>query len=210
MNRPMPLQAGTIYIGRGDADLIVAPRSTGMIAMSVPSQRDYPWHPSVERMVTSALEHYDATQLIGVLMTGMGRDGADAMTRLREQGGRTIAEAEVERHCLGHARRTRKKWRSRAGAAGRRDRRGDRSNWWVHMPFVKRDVTAPASTGRRPGDDACAALRTVWRRILRHWAVPISRSDGKRRGRLAVVPTRSRRLRRRWAWSRSPASERRS
>ena len=36
VNRPMPLQAGTIYIGRGDADLIVAPRPTGMIAMSVP------------------------------------------------------------------------------------------------------------------------------------------------------------------------------
>ena len=94
MNRPMPLQAGTIYIGRGDADVIVAPRPTGMIAMPVPAQRDYPWHPSVERMVTSALEHYDATQLVGVLMTGMGRDGADAMTLLRKQGGRTIAEAE--------------------------------------------------------------------------------------------------------------------
>jgi two-component system, chemotaxis family, protein-glutamate methylesterase/glutaminase len=92
--RPMPLRAGTIYIGRGDADLIVAPRSTGMIAMSVPARRDYPWHPSVERMVTSALEQFDATRLVGVLMTGMGRDGADAMTRLREQGGQTIAEAE--------------------------------------------------------------------------------------------------------------------
>ena len=45
-------------------------------------------------MVTSALEHYDAARLIGVLMTGMGHDGADAMTRLRKQGGRTIAEAE--------------------------------------------------------------------------------------------------------------------
>jgi two-component system chemotaxis response regulator CheB len=94
VDRPMHLQAGTVYIGRGDADLVVAPRSTGTIAMSVPAQRDYPWHPSVERMVTSALEHYDATQLIGVLMTGMGRDGADAMTRLRQRGGRTIAEAE--------------------------------------------------------------------------------------------------------------------
>lgn len=27
-------------------------------------------------------------------MTGMGRDGADAMTRLHVRGGRTIAEAE--------------------------------------------------------------------------------------------------------------------
>ena len=91
---PMPLQAGTIYIGRGDADLVVAPRSTGMIAMPVPAQRDYPWHPSVERMVISALKQYDPTQLVGVLMTGMGRDGADAMTRLRKEGGHTVAEAE--------------------------------------------------------------------------------------------------------------------
>jgi len=94
VSRPMPLVAGTIYIGRGDADLIVAPRSTGMIAMSVPGRRDYLWHPSVERMVTSALDQYEATRLIGVMMTGMGRDGADAMARLRERGGRTIAESE--------------------------------------------------------------------------------------------------------------------
>jgi two-component system chemotaxis response regulator CheB len=93
-NRPMPLQAGTIYIGRGDADVVVAPRAGGPIAMPVPARRDYPWHPSVERMVASALEHYGATGLVGVLMTGMGRDGADAMTLLRAQGGRTIAEAE--------------------------------------------------------------------------------------------------------------------
>jgi two-component system, chemotaxis family, protein-glutamate methylesterase/glutaminase len=94
VDRPMPLQPGTIYIGRGDADLIVAPRPGGMIAMSVPAQRDYPWHPSVERMVMSALGQYEATGLVGVLMTGMGRDGADAMRELRERGGRTIAEAE--------------------------------------------------------------------------------------------------------------------
>jgi len=94
VSKPTPLVAGTIYIGRGDADLIVATRSTGMIAMPVPGRRDYLWHPSVERMVTSALEQYEATQLVGVMMTGMGRDGAAAMTRLRKQGGRTIAEAE--------------------------------------------------------------------------------------------------------------------
>jgi two-component system chemotaxis response regulator CheB len=94
VDRPMPLQAGTVYIGRGDADLIVAPRPGGPVAMSVPAQKDYPWHPSVERMVTSALQQYDPRQLIAVLMTGMGRDGADAMTKLKELGGHTIAEAE--------------------------------------------------------------------------------------------------------------------
>jgi two-component system chemotaxis response regulator CheB len=65
-----------------------------MIAMPAPARPDYPWHPSVERLVTSALEHYAPQQLIGVLMTGMGRDGADAMTLLHRRGGRTIAEAQ--------------------------------------------------------------------------------------------------------------------
>jgi two-component system, chemotaxis family, protein-glutamate methylesterase/glutaminase len=94
VDRPMPLRPGTVYIGRGDADLVVASRSTGVNAMSVPARRDYPWHPSVERMVNSALEQFNANQLLGVLMTGMGNDGAEAMTRLRAEGGRTIAEAE--------------------------------------------------------------------------------------------------------------------
>jgi two-component system chemotaxis response regulator CheB len=93
-SRPVPLRPGLALIGRGDADLVVAPRPAGPVAMSVPASRSYPWHPSVERMVSSALDHFDATQLIGVLMTGMGRDGADAMTRMRSHGGRTIAEAE--------------------------------------------------------------------------------------------------------------------
>jgi two-component system chemotaxis response regulator CheB len=94
VGRPMPLYPGTIYIGRGDADVVVSTRPSGLHAMPVPAQRDYLWHPSVERMVRSALEHHDATRLIGVLMTGMGHDGADAMTELRRRGGRTVAEAE--------------------------------------------------------------------------------------------------------------------
>jgi two-component system chemotaxis response regulator CheB len=34
------------------------------------------------------------TQLIGILLTGMGNDGAAAMATLRARGGKTIAEAE--------------------------------------------------------------------------------------------------------------------
>lgn len=93
--RPMPIEAGTVYIGRGDADVIVASRPAGTIAMPVPMQRDYPWHPSAERLVTSARDHYEPGQLIGVLMTGMGSDGAEAMAKLHGDGGRTIAEAET-------------------------------------------------------------------------------------------------------------------
>ena len=95
VNRPLPLLAGSIYIARGDADLVVARRTSGLHVMPVPAQQDYPWHPSVERMVTSAMEQFDADGVIGVLLTGMGRDGADAMKVLRDRGGHTIAEAET-------------------------------------------------------------------------------------------------------------------
>jgi two-component system chemotaxis response regulator CheB len=93
VDRPMQLQRGYVYIGRGDADLVVSKRAAGLIAMSVPPA-SYPWHPSTERLVRSAMKHLPAEQLIGVLMTGMGNDGAKAMTELRTNGGMTIAEAE--------------------------------------------------------------------------------------------------------------------
>ena len=64
------------------------------MAMSAPAEADYPWHPSTDRLVTSAMEHVAPQQLIGVLMTGMGNDGAEAMASLHEAGGTTIAEAE--------------------------------------------------------------------------------------------------------------------
>jgi two-component system chemotaxis response regulator CheB len=88
------LQAGHIYIGQGDVDLIVSRRVGGLVAMVAPPLPGYPWHPSADRLVRTAMEHLPASQLIGVLMTGMGNDGAEAMTLLYESGGKTIAEAE--------------------------------------------------------------------------------------------------------------------
>ena len=92
--QPTSLQAGCVYIGRGDGDIVVSRKATGLVAMPVPSLEDYLWHPSVDRLVRSAMEHIAPTLLVGVLMTGMGRDGAEAMALLRTEGGRTIAEAE--------------------------------------------------------------------------------------------------------------------
>jgi two-component system chemotaxis response regulator CheB len=91
---PMPLSPGHVYIGKGDADIIISNRPDGPVAMAAPSLPEHRWHPSVDRMVGSAMQHFAPGRLIGVLMTGMGNDGAEAMARLRKQGGRTIAEAE--------------------------------------------------------------------------------------------------------------------
>jgi two-component system chemotaxis response regulator CheB len=89
----VPLTAGRVYIGRGDADVVVERRLGRLIANSVPSDASL-WHPSADRLVASALEVMPAASMVGVLLTGMGNDGAAAMTTLRKRGGHTIAEAE--------------------------------------------------------------------------------------------------------------------
>ena len=91
---PTLLAAGRIHIAHGGADAVVSRRPGGLIIRPVPAAASLHWHPSVDRLVDSALEYFEPSRLIGVLLTGMGNDGAAAMTRLRAAGGRTLAEAE--------------------------------------------------------------------------------------------------------------------
>jgi two-component system, chemotaxis family, protein-glutamate methylesterase/glutaminase len=92
--RPTALEPGHAYIGRGDADVVISKIAGDLAASPAPADAGRPWHPSADRLVESAIAHVPPHLLIGVLMTGMGDDGAGSMTRLRALGGRTIAEAE--------------------------------------------------------------------------------------------------------------------
>jgi two-component system chemotaxis response regulator CheB len=47
--------------------------------------------PSVDVLMESVAEQY-GTNVIGVLMTGMGQDGADGLKVIKDLGGRTIAQ----------------------------------------------------------------------------------------------------------------------
>lgn len=88
------LRPGMVCIARGGADLQIVRRGGRLTAQPVPADERRNWHPNVDRLVESALRAVAPSRLIGVLLTGMGSDGAVSMTELRRQGGRTIAEAE--------------------------------------------------------------------------------------------------------------------
>ena len=94
VGEPMPLEPGRIHIGRGGTDLVVVERLGRLVAQPRPESPGHPWHPSADVLVESAMRVLPASQLVGVLMTGMGFDGAQAMAELKARGGRTIAEAE--------------------------------------------------------------------------------------------------------------------
>ena len=93
-NCPMPIEAGRIYIAKGGADLLVVRRGGKLVLINKPEDKAVLWHPSVELLARSVLEYYPPTQVTAVMLTGMGYDGADAFTRIKQGGGQTIAESQ--------------------------------------------------------------------------------------------------------------------
>lgn len=90
------IEAGRGYLAPGDRHMTLAPRGAGkpgcMVRLS-DTPADALHKPSVDVTMQSVLECYGQS-VIGVLMTGMGADGARAMASIRQAGGRTIAESE--------------------------------------------------------------------------------------------------------------------
>ncbi len=93
-DHPMQLETGTIYIGKGGADVVVARRAGKLIVYTKPENPSFLWHPSVEILGRSVLELCDPKKVIAVMLTGMGYDGADAFAEIKKRGGKTIAESE--------------------------------------------------------------------------------------------------------------------
>ena len=88
------LQAGHGYLARGGKHLVLTKRVTGgVMARYSTTPTDSLHIPSVDVMMDSAIQAFGA-DVIGVLLTGMGDDGADAMVHVRHAGGQTIAEDE--------------------------------------------------------------------------------------------------------------------
>jgi two-component system chemotaxis response regulator CheB len=94
VTKAMPVRPGHVYLARGNADVVIARRTDGLIAKSVPASDEHRWHPSADRMVASALRCCEPQRLVCVLLTGMGDDGAAEMAAVKAGGGRTIAESE--------------------------------------------------------------------------------------------------------------------
>ncbi len=94
LNRPTTLQAGQVYIAKGGADVVFSDRTGLLMANPRPENPQLLWHPSVELLGRSALEHCNPEHVIAVMLTGMGDDGAESFAELKRRGARTIAESE--------------------------------------------------------------------------------------------------------------------
>jgi two-component system chemotaxis response regulator CheB len=82
--------AGKVYVAPGDRHLLLSPAGTLQIsaAPALASQR-----PSATLLFQSMARNAGARG-VGVILTGMGEDGAQGLVELRQAGGYTVAEDE--------------------------------------------------------------------------------------------------------------------
>ncbi len=85
------LEPGTIHVAPGGGHLTVTRQGRIAIEDGGPVNG---FRPSITRLFDSVADSF-GEEAVGVLLTGMGRDGADGLRRLRERGAVTIAQDEA-------------------------------------------------------------------------------------------------------------------
>ena len=91
----MELQPGSVYLARGGVHMNFAKKVSGKIVIREDKNKgENFFQPSANDMMQSALDVFGGENLVGVILTGIGDDGANAMVNIRNNGGYTIGETE--------------------------------------------------------------------------------------------------------------------
>jgi len=91
----MELLPGNIYVARGGVHMNFAKKVSGKIVIREDKKKGASFfQPSVNDMMRSAMSVFDGKNIVGVILTGIGDDGADAMVELKAKGAYTIGESE--------------------------------------------------------------------------------------------------------------------
>lgn len=88
-----PVESGTVYIAPGHSHMRIRRSPTGYVAELFKTPPVNRHRPSVDVLFDSAAEVV-GRNAIGVILTGMGKDGACGLLRMRKAGARTFGQSE--------------------------------------------------------------------------------------------------------------------
>ncbi len=89
----MVVEPGSAYVARGGHQMFLE-KKNGKVTIKISKGPKTLYVPNVNLTMESALEIFGGKNTIGVVMTGLGDDGAEAIKKIREAGGITMAEDE--------------------------------------------------------------------------------------------------------------------
>jgi len=86
---------GHIYLAKGGVHMHFRKKTSGkIVTFNDKDKNGRFFQPAVDEMFDSALKVFPAQKIVGVLLTGIGDDGADGMVKVKKGGGYTLAESE--------------------------------------------------------------------------------------------------------------------
>ncbi len=89
-----PLKTGTVYLAPSDAHFAIARRGAGLEVQLQNGERVSGHLPSVDVLFHSVAETC-GTHAMGIILTGMGEDGARGLLQMRQKGARTLGQDEA-------------------------------------------------------------------------------------------------------------------
>ncbi|MDR2580777.1 MAG: chemotaxis-specific protein-glutamate methyltransferase CheB [Fibromonadaceae bacterium] len=90
----MVVQDNTVYIAPGGCHMIVTTKGASYVLENNTDPPENGCRPSVDVLFRSAAKAYPTDSLVGVVLTGMGNDGAPALQHLRSKNAYLIAQDE--------------------------------------------------------------------------------------------------------------------
>ncbi len=90
----MTIEGGHVYIAPGNYHIIVEERISGNVIRTTQTEQRNGHRPSADVLFESVASVYKNNAL-GVIMTGMGRDGAAQLAEMRRQGAWTLGQDEA-------------------------------------------------------------------------------------------------------------------
>lgn len=91
------IRPGSVYVAPGGKNIKIA--ESGRLVLLPSRSKDAPC-PSVDLLFQSVIEQYGA-ESVGILLTGMGRDGAEGLKQMKETGAVTIVQDETSSTVFG-------------------------------------------------------------------------------------------------------------
>ncbi|HLO61958.1 MAG TPA: chemotaxis protein CheB, partial [Azonexus sp.] len=88
------VEPGTVYIAPGHSHLQIKRSGAGYVTELVASEPVNRHRPSVDVLFDSAASVV-GKKAVGVILTGMGKDGAQGLLRMRQAGARTFGQDEA-------------------------------------------------------------------------------------------------------------------
>jgi chemotaxis response regulator CheB len=85
VDQPTPFAAGVVYVPAGGCDLVVEP---GRVSPASPCSR---YVPNGDRLLRTAADALGPSA-VGLVLSGMGSDGADGLAELSRRGGRALCQ----------------------------------------------------------------------------------------------------------------------